>query len=257
MLLEARNIQKTYPYLSRRLFPGKKTFLALDDINFTLEKGKTLGIVGESGSGKSTLGGIVGGLRKPSSGEILYKGRNIEKLEGADYREYRKNLQFIFQSPQESMNPSYSIEKILMEPMDILLELDKKEKKNRMMETLELVGLKEAILKKRSSEISGGQAQRLAIARSILLRPEILICDEPTSALDVSIQAQILNLLRRLQRELGISYLFITHNMALINYMCDELMVLYKGRVVEQGPVDDIVKNPKDDYTKSLLSFVK
>lgn len=257
MLLEARDIQKTYPYLSRRLFPGKRTFLALDGINFTLERGRTLGIVGESGSGKSTLGGIVGDLRKPTKGQILYKDTDIEKLDKASYREYRRNVQFIFQSPQESMNPIYSIEKVLMEPMNILLDLGAEEKKKRMMETLELVGLKESILEKSPREISGGQAQRLAIARSIMLRPEILILDEPTSALDVSIQAQILNLLRRLQKELGISYLFITHNMALINYMCDELMVLYKGRVVEQGPVGSIVEDPQDDYTKSLLRFVK
>lgn len=257
MLLEVRGIHKHYPYLSRRLFPGKRTFVALEDINFELERAMTLGIVGESGSGKSTLGGIVGDLRKPTKGQIIYKDRDIETLDKKDYLEYRKNVQFIFQSPQESMNPVYRLKKVLGEPLDVLLKLDDKEKERRIIETMELVGLERSILEKKPSEISGGQAQRVAIARSIMLRPEILILDEPTSALDVSIQAQILNLLRRLQDELGMSYLFITHNMALINYMCDELMVLYKGRVVEKGPVESIVREPQHDYTKSLLSFVK
>lgn len=257
MLLEARDIHKHYPYLSRRLFPGKRVFVALEAINLSLKEGQTLGIVGESGSGKSTLGGIVGDLRKPTKGQILYKGRDIETLDKKDYLDYRKNVQFIFQDPQESMNPVYTIRKVLEEPLKVLLKLDKKQQEERIQETLELVGLEEEILLKRPSEISGGQAQRVAIARSVMLRPQVLILDEPTSALDVSIQAQILNLLRRLQDELGMSYIFITHNMALINYMCDELMVLYKGRIVENGPVDHIVKNPQDDYTKSLLSFVK
>ncbi|HZK09658.1 MAG TPA: ATP-binding cassette domain-containing protein [Clostridia bacterium] len=256
MLLEVKNIHKHYPYLSRRLFPGKKKFVALENINFQLERGKTLGIVGESGSGKSTLGGIVGDLRKPTLGEVLYKGKNIEKMTKEEYRDYRRNVQFIFQSPQESMNPGYSIKKVLHEPMDILLNLTQKEKEDRIDTTLSIVGLEKEILSKSPREISGGQAQRVAIARSIMLRPEIIICDEPTSALDVSIQAQALNLLRRLQEELGISYLFITHNMALINYMCDELMVLYKGKVVEQGPTEEVIQNPKEDYTKALMSFV-
>lgn len=257
MLLEARNIGKDYPYLSRRLFPGKRSFIALDNINFQLERGQTLGIVGESGSGKSTLGGIVGDLRKPTRGEILYRGQNIENLTGEDYRLYRRNVQFVFQSPQESMNPGYTIKKVLQEPMDILLDLGEKEKRERIATTLDMVGLERTILLKKPREVSGGQAQRVAIARSLMLRPEILICDEPTSALDVSIQAQILNLLKEVQRELGMSYLFITHNIALINYMCDELMVLYKGRVVEQGSTQQVILSPKQEYTKILLSFVQ
>lgn len=255
MLLEARDIHKHYPYLTRKLFPKKRSFVALENINFTLERGKTLGIVGESGSGKSTLGGITGDLRKATKGQILYKDKNIEKMSKSEYLDYRRNVQFIFQSPQESMNPSYSIEKVLSEPMKILLNLDRQEEKRRMVEALDLVGLEEKILKKKPSEVSGGQAQRVAIARSVLLRPEILILDEAVSALDVSIQAQILNLLRRLQQEIGMSYLFISHNMAVIRYMSDELMVLYRGRVVEQGPTEDIVLNPKKEYTKNLLRY--
>ena len=257
MLLEVKNIDKHYPYLSRRLFPGKKSFVALENINFTLESGKTLGVVGESGSGKSTLGGIVGDLRKPSQGEILYKGKNIENMTKEEYRLYRRNVQFVFQSPQESMNPGYSIKKILREPMDILLELGERQKEERIATTLDMVGLERATLVKKPKEVSGGQAQRVAIARSLMLRPEILICDEPTSALDVSIQAQILNLLKQVQRDLGMSYLFISHNIALINYMSDELMVLYKGRVVEQGSTQQVILSPKEEYTKSLLSFVQ
>ena len=255
MLLEAKGIHKHYPYLSRKLFPKKKSFIALEDISFTLEKGKTLGIVGESGSGKSTLGGIAGDLRKPTRGQILYKGKDIEEMSKGEYLDYRRNVQFIFQSPQESMNPGYKIEKVLLEPMKLLLHLDHHEEKRRMLEALHLVGLEEKILEKKPREISGGQAQRVAIARSILLRPEILILDEAVSALDVSIQAQILNLLRKLQKEIGISYLFISHNMAVIHYMSDELMVLYRGKVVEQGPAENIVKNPKETYTKNLLLY--
>lgn len=257
MLLEARDIHKHYPYLSRRLFPGKKSFVALENINFSLEKGKTLGIVGESGSGKSTLGGIVGDLRKPTTGEILYKGKSLSTMNREEYRQYRRNVQFVFQSPQESMNPGYTIKKVLREPMDILLDMEEDKKEERIIQTLEMVGLDKTLLLKKPREISGGQAQRIAIARSLMLRPEILICDEPTSALDVSIQAQILNLLRQVQKELGMSYLFITHNIALINYMCDELMVLYRGRVIEQGPTESIVAHPREEYTRSLLSFVQ
>lgn len=255
MLLEVRGVHKHYPYLSRKLFPKKKNFVALEDISFSLERGKTLGIVGESGSGKSTLGGIVGDLRKPTKGQVLYKGKDVEAMDKRKYLEYRRNVQFIFQSPQESMNPGYSVEKVLAEPMKILLKLEEKEEKKRILHALDLVGLDQKILKKKPGEMSGGQAQRVAIARSVLLRPEILILDEAVSALDVSIQAQILNLLRRIQEDSGMSYLFISHNMAVIHYMSDELMVLYRGKVVEQGPAEEIVRDPKNEYTKNLLRY--
>lgn len=243
-LLEAKNIYKNYPTLDGY-------FQALKDVSFSLYPGQTLGIVGESGSGKSTLGEIVGNLQDPTFGEVLYEGKSIHRMKRKEFVDYRQNTQFIFQSPKESLNPFFTVKEAIAEPLKV-----KKEKitDELIEEVLEQVRLPKSFLYKRTMELSGGQAQRVAIARSLILKPKLIICDEITSALDVSVQAQILDLIKDIQRDYGTAYLFITHDIGVVYNMSDEILVLNNGVVEERGAAEQIIFEPKVEYTQLLMN---
>ena len=254
-ILEAKRVGKQFAVKDSASLWKKKVFQALENVDLRLDSGRTVGVVGESGSGKSTLGEILGDLQRPSAGTVLYKGRDVRSLTKAKYRQFRRNVQYIFQNPKESMNPYFTVEKILTEPMQVLLDsYDAASARRRAAEMLGRVGLAESALGKYPSELSGGQCQRIAIARALLLSPEVIVCDECVSALDVSIQSQILNLLKDLQREFGTAYLFISHDIGVIHYMSDEIIVVNHGHVVEQGEGAAVIRAPKDDYTRTLIA---
>lgn len=256
-IISGEKITKRFPIESKEFFK-KKEFTALDEVSISIGKAGTIGVVGESGSGKSTLGEILGDLQKPTEGIVYYKGKDIRSFSKEEYGAYRKNVQFIFQNPQGSMNPYFKIEKVLIEPMKTLIkDIGEKEALEKIEEMIHQVGLDKTYLQKYPSELSGGQSQRIAIARALLLEPELVICDECVSALDVSVQAQILNLMKELQKRLGISYLFISHDIATVKYMSDDLLVLYKGNVVEKGPAEDILRDPEHEYTNKLLKYAR
>ena len=256
-VLEAIGMEKRFPVKQQMLLRRRDTFQALQGIDLALYSGQTLGVVGESGSGKSTLGEIFGDLQQPTSGIVRYKGQDIRSLGEKEYRRFRRNVQYIFQNPKESMNPYYTVERILVEPMKILVDGFKPHKaRETVREMLNRVGLPDSTLGKYPSELSGGQCQRIAIARALLLSPEVIICDECVSALDVSIQAQILNLLRQLQQDMGLTYIFITHDLSVVKYFSDDIAVMYLGQMVEKAPSDILFKNPIHPYTKALLSAI-
>lgn len=249
MILEATAITKEYKV------KGKERFKALERVSFALKENEVLGIVGESGSGKSTLADIAGGLTSPTEGSVFFSGRDISKLKGEERRSFRRSVQFIFQSPKESMNPYFNIHRILSEPLDInYKELSREEKDMRIKEMLERVGIdSEKTLSKYPSSFSGGQLQRIAIARALLLNPKVLISDECTSALDVSLQAQILNLLMSLKKEFSTSLLFISHDISLVRYVSDRIIVMKSGKIVEEGDAESVINTPKEEYTKALI----
>lgn len=254
-VISAKNIRKEY-IVKKHFLTGnvKEKVAAVKNASFQLEAGKTLGIVGESGSGKSTTGEIVGGLQKPDYGSVFYCGKNIAEMSKKEYKEYRRNVQFIFQDPQGSMDPNYKIGEILSLPLKTLNIAENAEETNKLVDDmLEKVGLDLSIKNKYPAEISGGQCQRAAIARALVVSPKVIICDEPVSALDVSIQAQILNLLKKLQRELNISYIFISHDIGVVNYMSDTILVMQSGNVVEEGNAKNVLVHPRQEYTKKLI----
>ena len=254
-ILSAINIRKEF-VVKKHFLTGKtqEKVVAVKNLSFSIEEGKTIGIVGESGSGKSTTGEIIGGLIEPTFGKVLYRNRDIKELSNIDYKKYRKNVQFIFQDPKGSMDPNYKIGQIISEPLFTLNYAKTKDEAEKMLDDmLEKVGLDNGVKNKYSSEMSGGQCQRAAIARALIVKPHVIICDEPVSALDVSIQAQILNLLKDLQKEYNISYIFISHDIGVVNYMADTIMVMNKGNVVEMGDAKQILTNPKEEYTKKLI----
>lgn len=250
MILEAKNITKEYKVRGR-----KEPFVALNNVSFSLGEGEVLGIVGESGSGKTTLSEIAGGLRKPTYGSVLFQGKDISEMKKDEWREYRKSVQFIFQSPKESMNPYYTIRSILTEPLTINFpSMSKSEKEDRIKDMLVRVGMDpETTLSFRPSHFSGGQMQRIAIARALLLEPNVIVCDECTSALDVSLEAQIINLLSSLKKETGVSMVFISHDISLVRYISDRIMVMKDGVVVEEGETESVMSEPKHEYTKTLI----
>ncbi len=254
-VIEVKNIRKEY-IVKKHFLTGKtqEKVAAVKNSSFIVEEGKTVGIVGESGSGKSTTGEIAGGLQKPSFGNVFYYGKNINEMTEAEYEDYRKNVQFIFQDPKGSMDPNYTIGDNIAFPLITLkMEKNKKDALAKVEEMLEKVGLDKSIKNKFPSEISGGQCQRAAIARALAVNPKVIVCDEPVSALDVSIQAQIINLLKKLQKEYNISYIFISHDIGVVNYMSDTIIVMNKGNIVEMGNAKDVFLNPKESYTKKLL----
>jgi ABC-type oligopeptide transport system ATPase subunit len=255
IVISAVNIRKEY-VTKKHIFTGKikEKYVAVKGASFDIEEGKTMGIVGESGSGKSTIGEIVGGLQEPTYGNVFYYGKNIKSLSEKEYRNYRKSVQFIFQDSKGSMDPNYKIFDILSMPLlTINIAKNKNEAEKIIDKMLLRVGLDLSVKNKYPAEISGGQCQRAAIARALIVNPKLIICDEPVSALDVSIQAQILNLLRELQRELNISYIFISHNIGVVNYMSDTILVMSNGTIVESGEAKNVLLNPKEKYTKKLI----
>lgn len=247
-----------------KFFPVKKGFFkktvghvkAVQDIDLDVYRGETLGLVGESGCGKSTLGRTLIRLYEPTAGKILFKGKDFLSLSGSELRSHRKDVQMIFQDPYASLDPRMTVGQILQQPLDVHGIGTLSERKKQVMELLETVGLKASHVNRYPHEFSGGQRQRISIARALALKPELIICDEPVSALDVSIQAQILNLLKDLQEQMKLTYLFISHDLSVIEYFCNRVAVMYLGRIVELGTRDELFQNPQHPYTKALLQAI-
>lgn len=255
-LLEVKNLKKWFPIHSG-LFSGAKSFVkAVNGVSFTVEKGETLGVVGESGCGKSTMGRSVLRLIQPTEGEIFLEGEDLMKLSAKELRIKRKEMQVIFQDPYASLDPRMTVGDIIGEPLDIQLSLTTSERTERILEAMEMAGLNTKFINRYPHEFSGGQRQRIGIARAIILKPKLLVCDEPVSALDVSIQAQVINLMKELQRRLGIAYIFISHDLSVIRHISDRIMVMYLGNVVEIAQKNDLYINPAHPYTIALLSAI-
>ncbi len=256
-LLEVENLTKHFP-VSQGVFLRHfgKTVKAVDDVSFAIAQGETLGLVGESGCGKSTTGRCLNRLLEPTGGRILFEETDVRRLHGKELRAYRRDVQYIFQDPYSSLNPRMTFGEIMAEPLAIHGIGTRKERQDRCREMLEVVGLSPEHIHRYPHEFSGGQRQRVGIARALMLLPKMIICDEPVSALDVSIQAQIINLLEELQREFGLTYLFIAHDLAVIRHICDRVAVMYLGKVVELGGWREVYNSPNHPYTQSLLSAV-
>ena len=248
VLIEVKDLKK-YFQVGRN-----QTLKAVDGVNFKIYKGETLGIVGESGCGKTTCGKTVMGLYKATGGEVLFDGVDINKLNKNEKKEFTKRAQIIFQDPYSSLNPRMTVGDIIGEGIDIHKLYTGKERQEKIYELLELVGLNREHALRFPHEFSGGQRQRIGIARALAIEPEFIVCDEPISALDVSIQAQVVNLLIELQQKKNLTYLFISHDLNVVYQLCDRVLVMKEGRIVEQGTVDDIFDHPKDDYTRQLLA---
>ncbi len=230
---------------------------AVDGVSFEIPHGKTVGLVGESGSGKTTVGRSLIHLLQPTSGKIFYAGNEISSLGSSGFFAYRKKIQMVFQDPFNSLNPRMTIQRILQEPLNIhFRHYTIQQKRSRVLELLNLVGLPTDSISRYPHEFSGGQRQRIGIARALAVEPEFLILDEPVSALDVSVQAQIVNLLMDLQDNLGLTYLFIAHDLAVVEQISERVLIMNRGKIVEQGPVREVYQNPKNEYTKNLLAAV-
>jgi oligopeptide/dipeptide ABC transporter ATP-binding protein len=229
---------------------------AVDGISLELKEGETLGLVGESGCGKSTLGRVIMRLYKPTAGTVKFKGKDLFVARGSELQKIRRNLQMIFQDPYSALDPRMTIGQSLSEPFEIHKIGSSAEREAKIASLLDLVGLKASVLNRYPHEFSGGQKQRICIARALALEPSVLICDEPVSALDVSIQAQILNLMKELQVKLGLTYLFISHDLAVVDFMCDRIAVMYLGKIVEVAPSDQLFQHPKHPYTRALIDAI-
>lgn len=256
IILDAKNIKKYFPIKKGLLHRHVGDVKAVDDVSITVKRGETIGLVGESGCGKSTFGRTLIRLYEPTAGQISFNGKDFLQLSGQDLRASRKNIQMIFQDPYASLDPRMTIGQIIEQPFVIHNLLSKSEREERVKELLVLVGLQPAYINRYPHEFSGGQRQRISIARAIALNPELIICDEPVSALDVSIQAQILNLLEDLQNKLNLTYIFISHDLSVIEHICDRVAVMYLGKIVEIAKRDDLYQSPQHPYTKALLSSI-
>ena len=255
IILDVRDLKKSF-YSRKGLF-GKQEFQAVKGVSFQLAKGKTLGLVGESGSGKTTIGLLLMRLQEATGGKALFEGQDILAMSEKEFARYQRKIQIIFQNPYASLNPRFTVGQILMEPMQVHgIGMNDSERKQMALDLLERVSLPAQAFYRYPHEFSGGQRQRIAIARCLTLKPEILICDESVSALDVSVQAQVLNLLQDLQDEFGLSYIFISHDLSVVKYISDQIMVLNHGDLVEIANSDDLYQSPQHDYTKRLLSAI-
>jgi len=253
-LLEIKDLKVYFPIKDKLFGKPEKFIKAVDGVSFYVEKGETFGIVGESGSGKSTIAMTILGVHRKTDGEILFKGRVIESKE--DFKFVRKKVQIVFQDPEASLDPRKKIKHIVREGLDIYRIGSKDERNEKVKEVISKVGLTEEALDKYPHELSGGQKQRVGIARALVLEPELLILDEPTSSLDVSVQAQILNLLMDLQERLSLTYIFISHDLKVVEHIADRVMIMYLGKIMEIGSAQDILLKPLHPYTKALLSSV-
>ena len=249
-LVEAKNLCKYFKVDRKRMLK------AVDDVSLGIRKGETLGLVGESGCGKTTCGRTLLHLYEATSGQILFDGKDVSKLHGKDNLEFKHRAQMIFQDPYSSLDPRMTIGEIIAEGMDVHVKLTGQERQQRIVELLAAVGLTEQFAGRFAHELSGGQRQRVGIARALAVDPDFIVCDDPISALDVSIQAQILNLLEDLKEKMGLTYIFITHDLSVVNHFSDEIAVMYLGQIVEKAPAEELFQNPLHPYTKALLSAI-
>ena len=255
-ILEVRDLKVWFP-IKKGVFALTSGYVkAVDGVSFDLRRGETLGVVGESGCGKSTTSRAVLLLNKPCGGTIKGNGVDITKLSGKDAMKYRRTVQVVFQDPQAALNPRHTVMEILTEGMVYHGLCTPDERRQKAVELLRQVGMPDTILDRYPHEFSGGQRQRLCIARAISLKPELLICDEAVSALDLTIRAQVLDLLEELKKQLGLSILFITHDLGVVQHIADRIIVMNKGRIVESGDADEVLRNPKEEYTKRLMASV-
>jgi peptide/nickel transport system ATP-binding protein/oligopeptide transport system ATP-binding protein len=256
-LLEVKNLRTWFPVTGGVFRSHIDDVKAVDDVSFTIEAGTTVGLVGESGSGKSTIGKTILKLVPPTSGEVLFEGRDVLPLSEDEFRPLRREMQMIFQDPFGSLNPRHTIMQIVAEALEIHFpQMTRNDRRERVAELMKQVGLKPEMMERYPHEFSGGQRQRIGIARALAVKPKFIVCDEPVSALDVSVQAQIVNLLQDLQAELGLTYLFIAHDLAVVEHMSDQVLVMYRGKIVESASAESIYENPQHDYTKKLLAAV-
>jgi ABC-type oligopeptide transport system ATPase subunit len=255
-LLEVSDLVRHYTLPRERLFGPPPSVKALNGVSFSLRAGQSLGIVGESGSGKSTIARLVMALDKPTSGTVKLLGRDLHALPRGELRAARRDVQMVFQDPYGSLDPRQTVARIVAEPLEALAETSRAEQRERAGESLAAVGLRATDLGKYPHEFSGGQRQRIAIARALITRPKLIVADEPVSALDVSVQAQVLNLMQDLQQQFGISYLLISHDLAVVNHLCDEVCVLHRGLVVERGTPQRLFAHAEHPYTQALLAAV-
>ena len=242
----------------KKYFPTKRGLLhAVDDVTFTIDRGKTLGVVGESGCGKSTTGRAILRLLEPTGGQVLFEGEDVAALDKAALRHKRKEMQIIFQDPFSSLNPRKTISQTIAEPLKLHHIIDdNQERMQKVLEIMETVGLAERFVNTYPHELDGGRRQRIGIARALALDPKFIVCDEPVSALDVSIQAQILNLMNEIQEQRGLTYMFITHDLSVVNHFSDDIAVMYLGRLIEKAPSETLFANPVHPYTQALLSAI-
>jgi oligopeptide transport system ATP-binding protein len=257
MLLSVQDLEKHFPVRKGLIIERTVGHVkAVDGVSFSIPAGKTLGLVGESGSGKSTTGYCILQLTKPTSGSIRFDGKELTKLSGEQLRRVRQDMQIVFQDPYSSLDPRMTVGNIVSEPLEVHGMGTRKSRRETVRRLLEVVGFNPNFTNRYPHEFSGGQRQRIGIARALALSPKLIVCDEPVSALDVSIQAQILNLLKDLQRDFGLTYLFISHDLAVVRTMADEIAVMNRGKLVEVGPAEQVYLNPKDEYTKALFTAV-
>ena len=254
--LKVNNLKVHYPIRGGFFKRVVDYVRAVDDISFELKQGETYGLVGESGCGKTTTGRTIIGLNKATSGQINFEGKDLTKLSRRAFHQERKNIQMIFQDPYSSLNPKKRVLDIIAEPIRNFEKLSPKEEKQKVYDYIEKVGLNPESIYKYPHEFSGGQRQRIGIARALTLNPKLIIADEPVSALDVSVQAQVINFMKDIQKEFNLTYLFISHDLGVIRHMCDRIGIMFKGQLVEEGSRDDIYENPQHIYTKRLISAI-
>lgn len=254
-LFEIKNLQKTY-WLKKGFLSKPVAINAVNSISFKVKRGEILSIVGESGCGKSTTAKMLLNIETPTSGEILFEGKDIAHFSPAELKAYRKKVQIIFQDPYSSLNPRWNVGEIIAEPLKLNTSMSAKEITERVFSLMKKVGLKEEWYWRYPHQFSGGQRQRIGIARALALNPEVIVCDEPVSALDVSIQAQVLNLLLELQKEFNLTYIFISHDLGVVEHISDRIMVMYFGDVVEEKGVEELFANPEHPYTQTLLNAI-